>query len=86
MNLNLMAIIQEELSKIKDGVYIIDLDEYELIGHWIALYVNAEKLTYFDSVGRENIPKEMRKFIRNKNIIAKIYTGIRFGNMWILLY
>ena len=36
------------LSKIKDGTYIINLDDFELIGtHWIALYVNAKNLTYF---------------------------------------
>ena len=36
------------LSKIKDGAYIINLDDFELIGtHWIALYVNAKNLTYF---------------------------------------
>ena len=42
---------RNNLSKLKDGSYIIILDEYESIGtHWIALYVNAEKLTYFDSL------------------------------------
>ena len=30
---------RNNLSKIKDGVYIINLDEYEPIGtHWIAFY------------------------------------------------
>ena len=53
--------------------YIINLDEYESIGtHWIALYVNAKNLTYFDSFGVERIPKEIKKFIRNKNIITNI--------------
>ena len=29
------------LSKIKDGAFIINLDEYESIGtHWIAFYIN----------------------------------------------
>ena len=37
-------------SKIKDGEYIINLDEYESIGtHWIALYVNVENVTFFDN-------------------------------------
>ena len=32
---------RNNLSKIKDGAYIINLDEYEsLETHWIALYVN----------------------------------------------
>ena len=33
---------RNNLSKIKDGSYVINLDGYEPIGtHWIALYVNA---------------------------------------------
>ena len=65
---------RNNLSKIKDGAYIINLDEYESIGtHWIALYVNAKNVTYFDSFGVEHIPKEIKKFIGNKNIITNIY-------------
>ena len=53
---------------------MINLDEYKSIGtHWIALYVNAKTVTYFDSFGVEYIPKEIRKFIANKNIITNIY-------------
>ena len=37
-------------SQIKEGPYIINLDEYESIGtHWIALYINAKNVTYVDS-------------------------------------
>ena len=62
------------LPKIKDGAYIINLDEYESIGtHWIALFVNDNNVTYFDNFGVEHIPKEIRKFIGNKNIITNIY-------------
>ena len=44
--------LRNNLSKIKDGAYIINLDEYEsIITHWIALYVNVKKVTYFDSLG-----------------------------------
>ena len=60
--------------KIKDGSYVINLDEYSDIGsHWIALYVNNKTVTYFDSFGVEHIPKEIKKFINNKNIIANIF-------------
>ena len=60
--------------KIKDGVYIIDLDEYKSIWtHWIALHVNDNNVTYFDSFGIEHIPKEIREFIGNKNIVTNIY-------------
>ena len=62
------------LSKIKDGTYIINLDEYQSIGtHRIALYVNAKNVTYLGSFRVEHIAKEFRKFIRNKNIINNIY-------------
>ena len=36
--------------------------------NWIDLYVNAENMTYLDSFGVEHIPKEIRKFIRHKNM------------------
>ena len=59
--------------KIKDGAYVINLDEYCDIGtHWIALYVNIKTVTYFDGFGVAHIPKEIKKFINNKNIIANI--------------
>ena len=51
---------RNNLSKIKNGVYIINLDEYEPIEtHWIALYVNAKNVTYYDSFGVAHIPKEI---------------------------
>ena len=53
---------------IKNGAYVINLDEYHDIGtHWVALYVNNNKIvTYFDSFGVEHIPKEIMKFINRK--------------------
>ena len=60
--------------KQKDGEYVINLDEYSDIGtHWIALYVNNKTVTYFDSFGIENIPKEIKSFTTNKDVIANIY-------------
>ena len=45
-----------------------------LIGtHTIALYVNNKIVTFFDSLMVEHIPKEIKKFINNKNIIANIF-------------
>ena len=44
--------------KIKDGAYIINLDEYSDIGtHWVTLYVYNDDITYFDSFGVEHIPQ-----------------------------
>ena len=59
--------------KIKDGAYVVNLDEYsDILTHWIALYVNNKTVTYFDSFGIEHIPKEIKNFTTNKNIIANI--------------
>ena len=53
--------------KIKNGAYVINLDEYSDIGtHWTALYVNNKTVTYFDSFRVEHIPKEIKKK-KNKN-------------------
>ena len=60
--------------KIKDGAYIINLDEYSDIGtHWVALWVSSNNVTYFDSFGVEHIPKEIIKFIENRNIKTNIF-------------
>ena len=59
---------------IKHGVYVINLDEYADVGtHWIALFCNRNGIVYFDSFGVEYIPKEIKKFVGKKNIIADIF-------------
>ena len=61
---------RNSLSKIEDGTYVINLDEYKSIAaHWIAFYVNAENVTHVDSFGVEQIPQ----FIASKNIMTNIY-------------
>ena len=61
-------------NNMKNGAYVINLDEYRIIGiHWVALYVNNKTIIYFDSFGIEHIPKEIMKFIGNKNIITNIF-------------
>ena len=56
-----------------DGAYIINLVEQSDIGtHWVALYVQNNDVTYFDSFGVEHIPKEIRTFIGNENIKTNI--------------
>ena len=65
---------RNNLLKINDEAYVINLDEFTLRGtHWIASYVNVNNIVYFDSFGVEHIPKEIKKFIRNKNSITNIY-------------
>ena len=57
--------------KIKDGAYVINLDEYADVGtHWIALFCNRNEIVYFDSFGVEHIPEEIKEFIGNKSIKA----------------
>ena len=59
---------------IKNGAYVINLDEYEAVGtHWIPLYVKDNKITYFDSFGVEHVPKKIKKFIGQKNIKTNIF-------------
>ena len=75
---------RNNLSKIIDGAYTINPDENESIRtHWIALYVNADNVTYFDSFGVEYIPIEIRKFIGNKNITntykMQAYSSMMYG-------
>ena len=75
--------------KIKDEAYITNLDEYSDIGtHWVALHVNNNDVTYFDSFGVEHIPKEIKTFVKNKNIAKKYFssTNKRFSNVRLLLY
>ena len=60
--------------KIKDGAYVINLDEYADVGtHWIALFCNKNTVIYFDSFGFEHVPEEIKKSVGNKNIKANIF-------------
>ena len=60
---------RDNLFKIKDGAFVINLDEYsDIRTHWVALCVHNNNVTYFDSFGVEHIPKEIKTFINNKNI------------------
>ena len=63
--------------KIKNGAYVINIDNYKSIGtHFIALYVNSDNVTHFDSFGIDNVPKDIKKFTGNKNITINIYLFI----------
>ena len=65
---------KNNLAEIKDGANVINFDEYISIAtHWIAWYVDGDSVTYFQSLRDENIPKEIEKFIGNKNITTNIY-------------
>ena len=60
--------------KIKDGAYIISLDEYgDLSTHWIALFCKRSKIVHFVSSSVEYLLEEIKEFIGNKNIKANIF-------------
>ena len=75
-------------NKIKDGTCVINLDEYSHIGtHWIALYVKNNVVTYFDSLGVEHILKEIKTFVKNRNIETSILRIQAYDSiMWIFLH
>ena len=84
---------RDNLPRIKDGAYVINLGEYSDIGtHWVGLYVNNNNnnnnnnsVTYFDFFGVEHIPKEIKEFIDSSLSITtnifriKAYDSIMWG-------
>ena len=64
---------RNNLPKIKDGTYVISLDEVKLIeAHSIALYVNGNDAIYFNSFNYLKWLK-LKKIIGNKNIRTNVY-------------
>ena len=64
--------------KIKDGVSVINVDEYADAGtHWIALFCNRNEIVHFNSFAGEHISEEIKEFIEefpgNKNIKVNIF-------------
>ena len=62
---------KNNLPEMRDETYIINLEEYESLGtHWVALYVMAEIVTYFDSFVVEHIPNNIQQiFTEYKHMI-----------------
>ena len=83
---------RDNLPKIKNGAYVINLDEYSDVGtHWVAFYVSkaspsSNNVTYFDSFRVEHIPKEIKAFINHPSSSAFQNTSIRFNTLWLLLH
>ena len=51
---------RNNLTKVKDGAYVINLEEFKSIGtQLIALYVNVDNIIYLDGFGFEHILKEI---------------------------
>ena len=59
-------------NKIKDGVFVINLDKHADIGtHLIALFCTEIEVIYFDRYGVEHVPKKIEKIIEHKIIKKK---------------
>ena len=65
----------DDLQKtIKNGAYVINLDEYADVGtHWTASYSKNNEVVYFDRFGGEHVPKEIERFIGDKDIKRNIF-------------
>ena len=77
---------RNNLSKIKDGAYIMNLDYESTVTYWIALYLNDKNVACFVSFRLEHIPK--KKLVGNKNIKTNIYRiqaydSVMCGYFWI---
>ena len=59
---------RDNLPRIKDGAYVINIDEYsDIETHWVALYINNNNdVTYFHSFWVEHIPQEIKTFVNTK--------------------
>ena len=63
------------LPKLKDGTYVINLDEYKSIGTYqIALYVDGDNVTYYDSFEAEQIEKKF-KILSATKTLKQIFIG-----------
>ena len=65
---------RNNLPKLKNGTYVINLDHSKNTGtHWIVIFVKKNEVIYVYSFGVEYIPKEIKKVIGNKNIKTNIF-------------
>ena len=68
---------RNNLPKLKDGTYVINLDEYKSIGTYqIALNVDGDIVTYYDSFEAEQIGKKFNILSATK-ILKQIFIGNR---------
>ena len=74
MNLDVTVFLKKLFTWNKGWAYVINFDKYNSIGtHLVTLSVNDENVTYFDSSRVEHTPKEIKKFVGNKNVTKNIY-------------
>ena len=74
MSPHFMGFIEEIIPNIKNGTYLININEYANIGtNWVAISIKNDTATYIDGFGVEHIPKKVKRLIGNKMIKANIY-------------
>ena len=68
MNLDLIAFFsRSNLPRIKDGAYVINLDDkYSKGRRWVSLFIDRNLAVYFDSFGIEYIPQEVLTYLTQK--------------------
>ena len=72
---------KNNLLKTTDGAYLINLNKNQRIGtYWIDLFVNANNIVYFHSLGVEHIPNEIKKFLMLKGKSLLDYTNLFYPN------
>ena len=65
---------RNDLPEIKDGEFVINLDEYKSIETLqIVLHVNGDNVIFFESFGDEYIPIVIKNFTDSKMIKLNIY-------------
>ena len=65
---------RDNLTRIKDGAYIINLDDKQYKGtRWVSLFIDRNTAVYFDSFGSEYILKNVLNKIKNKSIAHYIF-------------
>ena len=68
------AFSRNNLPKIKDGAYSINLNDKNSKGtHWVSLLTGKNLAVYFDSFGIEYLPQEVLNKIKGKSITHNIF-------------
>ena len=66
---------RDNLPTIKDGAYILNLDEKQSKRtHWILLFIERNEAVYFDSFRIECISQEVLSKFKDKSINHNIFT------------
>ena len=72
---------RNNLSSIKDGAYVINLDSKKSEGTYcVSLFIDGNRVLYFDCFGVEYIPQEVSNKIKDKSILT-IYLEYKIMNL-----